>query len=593
MDTDSGSTTAGESNDPDSPGFDVPPTVWPAPDIAEVPPPSVRGGTMTLSRDGSRMFVGDEWRDTVHIVDVESQAVLGSISQPGCQPGRITEASDQLVFLCTQSGAVVYADAETQEVLSVVEVCANPRGLAVDDSDTAWVACAEGEVLEVRSARVAGRIGVGVELRDIVEVGPPLRVSTFRSPSVLTLDDAGSILEVQEPGLVGVVQERETVPFDDSAEEAPGGTVVGPLVPNVARRVRSPGEGRWQMLHQVARTSAGVTATGWASGNGCVGTQSAALSWVDTDSTEIQTEVLPGLSVAFDAAFDTERNRFAVVGASESGWVVVARGPIDALPTVVQVCSALGEQQLSSMPTAVEFDARGRAWIFAPEDPVLILVDPDNPDDPVVIEFDSEESIVDSGFTEFHLPTPGNVACVACHPEGRDDGLRWELETAHPRRTMSLAGRLDGGAPFHWGGEQEDLASLDASVRVDAMLGFDRGPEHLAAFERYLVTLPAMPPARDQEASAVSAGAQAFVDLGCGDCHLAPRYDNPASVQLPGHGLLQVPSLVGVRYGAPYMHDGRSQTLDVATTDMLEHSQARVEVTQQRRADLRAFLLSL
>jgi len=574
--------------------LDVSAGEWPyPPDIAEFPPAPIRGGTMLLSRDSSQMLVGDELRDEIHVVEVETQMVLRSVSVPGCHPGRMAQASDgTLVVVCTRSGGLLYVDPDAGEAMGAVEVCANPRGLALDENDTAWVACAEGAVHEVREGRIAGRLDVGQELRDVVDAGPPLRVSTFRTPSVLTLDASGEVTDVRAPADVGIIGGEETVPFEASLEDS----VTGPLVPNVGRRVVDDGVGGWQMLHQVAQNSAsGVTSTaeGWASTSGCVGTQTAALSWVDPETQEVQTHAFPGMGLAFDVALDPDRERFAMVGAVESEWIVVIREPIDGLPTVLPTCFVMGQRSIDSMPTAVEFDADGRAWVFQPEDPGLLIFDPEDNGSPERIRFLDHQSIEDSGFTQFHRPTSAGVACVSCHPEGREDGLRWALESTSPRRTISLAGRLDGGAPFHWGGEQADIASLDAEVRVEAMLGFDRGPEHVEVFERYLFALPAMQPSEDQDPSAVSAGARAFDELGCNACHLAPRYDNPNSVHVPGHGTLQVPSLLGVQYGAPYMHDGRSQNLDVAIADMLEHSQGRVEVTPQRRTDLRAFLLSL
>lgn len=323
--------------------------------------------------------------------------------------------------MCTRSGTLIYADPDSGDVLDAIEVCANPRGLLLDDEATAWVACAEGEVLGVRHGQIAERIEVGVELRDVVDVGPPLRVSTFRTPSILTLDASGGIQDVEAPSVVGVIEDRETVPLESS----PDPELVGPLILNVARRAVSEGDGRWQMLHQIARQQQDGTAeTGWATGNGCVGNQNAAVSWVDGDSPEVHTEVFPGMSAAFDAAFDVERERFTVVGATESGWVVVTREPIDGLPTVVQECTVLGQRSLSAMPTAVEFDTQGRAWVFAPEEPELVIFDPDASGGPERVHFIEEQSVLDSGFEDFHRPTPGNIACVSCHPEGREDGLR-------------------------------------------------------------------------------------------------------------------------------------------------------------------------
>lgn len=571
----------------DGPVFDLAPTQWPDPDVADVPPPAIRGGTMTLGRDGARMFVGDEFRDAVHVLDVANEVHVGSIEHPGCHPGRVRQAADDaVVFLCTASGELVYADPDAFEVVEVVEVCANPRGLALSEDGAAWVACAEGQVIEVRDGAVVSQLEVGVELRDVVDVGPPLMVSTFREPSVLTLDAAGDVIDAEQPGLVAVAEEQHTVPFDQAPRDA-----VGPLQPNVSRRVLQH-EGQSWMLHQSARVDEGIALTGgWGGGLGCVGSQNAALSWTDPQTGAFVTEVFPGMSVVFDVAVDPVRQRYAVAG-GVGDWATVIREPAPGAFTVVATCEVFGEHRTESMMTAVAFDADGRLWAHSPDANLIKIWDMEAGLSATWIALEGD-AIKDSGLELFHKPTLSGIACVSCHPEGRDDGLRWALESDEPRRTMSLAGRLEGGAPFHWGGEQPDFASLDDTVRVDAMGGADRGAAYVDVFERYLFALAAMAPAGDQDPAEVQAGAQLFSSLGCEGCHQSPRYDAPANVGTPGGGSLQVPSLLGVRYGAPYMHDGRSEDLEAALDDMLGFTTPPVEATAQERVELLAFLRTL
>src|SRR5262249_10527016 len=47
-------------------------------------------------------------------------------------------------------------------------------------------------------------------------------------------------------------------------------------------------------------------------------------------------------------------------------------------------------------------------------------------------------------------------ACASCHPDGRDDALTWATPEG-PRRSASLAGRLEGTAPYAWSGTGRDL----------------------------------------------------------------------------------------------------------------------------------------
>src|SRR5262249_20842621 len=47
-------------------------------------------------------------------------------------------------------------------------------------------------------------------------------------------------------------------------------------------------------------------------------------------------------------------------------------------------------------------------------------------------------------------------ACASCHPDGRDDGLTWSTPNG-PRRSITLAGRVNEPAPFSWTGSERSL----------------------------------------------------------------------------------------------------------------------------------------
>ena len=73
-------------------------------------------------------------------------------------------------------------------------------------------------------------------------------------------------------------------------------------------------------------------------------------------------------------------------------------------------------------------------------------------------------------------------------------------------------------------------------------------------------------------------GAQLFTELGCRTCHSGPAFTNNATVPF-GSEVLQVPNLRSVALRPPYMHDGRCESLECATLEM-------VEKTTQRELDL-------
>src|SRR6185295_4434308 len=47
-------------------------------------------------------------------------------------------------------------------------------------------------------------------------------------------------------------------------------------------------------------------------------------------------------------------------------------------------------------------------------------------------------------------------ACASCHPDGRDDAITWATPEG-PRRSIMLAGRLEGTEPFSWNGVTKDV----------------------------------------------------------------------------------------------------------------------------------------
>ncbi|HTJ82133.1 MAG TPA: hypothetical protein VL400_10435, partial [Polyangiaceae bacterium] len=68
----------------------------------------------------------------------------------------------------------------------------------------------------------------------------------------------------------------------------------------------------------------------------------------------------------------------------------------------------------------------------------------------------SRSARVERGRALFHASHDARIgparACATCHPDGRDDSLVWTSPDG-PRQTPTLAGRLEGTAPYGWFGE--------------------------------------------------------------------------------------------------------------------------------------------
>lgn len=246
----------------------------------------------------------------------------------------------------------------------------------------------------------------------------------------------------------------------------------------------------------------------------------------------------------------------------------------------------------------------------------------------------------------------GGMSCAGCHPEGRDDGEVWrevKLTQKRPgtgagmderhftnflasadvsaiearwgdinaegeggfgyaRRTPILAGRVKAKGPYGWHGESPDLAA-----RIIAGFGLHRWGEAngnttmslafataLARFIREgLVPPPRLEKALTEEETR---GKAIFVSPAtqCSKCHppeheytdrslaelgkLAP----PRGFAVDPSSLYKVPSLLFVGESAPYMHDGRFESLE----SLLEFNQDRMGKTAQLSADERRALIA-
>ena len=569
----------GPSGGPTAPGdemrfdigvrFDVGPRQWDEPvTLADRVPRPTSGGTMTLSHDGGRIFAADEDRDLLYVVDTDARTLELTVElEDGCAPGRVVEGYDGLLHVvCRGTAELVSLDGDVGEIIETARPCANPRGLAVDpETGARIVACAEGLLVTLQPDGHVDAHDLGVELRDVVEVGPLLRVSTFRPPKVLTLTAKGELVEALDP----------------QPQWDPWSVGVSPRTVAI--------ESDWGMLHQFffhdADEGGHVPRGEW--DYGAVPTHAITM-WKEGDE-DPQTFVMHNFPVAFDVAISPGGEIAAAVGYTRGGGaVVLERLPLET--TVVPSCDPNEWVPLELEPVSIAFDADGMIWVQSREPGGFAIVDPEAREVVDWIDLNAD-SVLDTGYMLFNRPTEAVVACATCHPEGREDGARWSLtEEEDRRRTMSLAVGLGDGAPFHWPGDMEDIGEIADEVFVEVMSGPALPAAAKLALERFLFAIPSMHPRGDLDPDAVARGKELFEAVGCAECHVGPRLTNDLTVDLGPHGKLQVPSLLGVAYRAPYMHDSRAPTLEHAVTDMLLYSQPGGDLTLPQRDAIATYL---
>jgi hypothetical protein len=202
-----------------------------------------------------------------------------------------------------------------------------------------------------------------------------------------------------------------------------------------------------------------------------------------------------------------------------------------------------------------------------------------------------------TGHELFHLGTLGGLACASCHPEGHEDGQVWNFAQLGPRRTQSVSGGIRGTEPFHWSGDMGTFSTLAHDVFNSRMTGPLLGDDHVESLFRWIDTIPNMEPPAAEDAAATERGRALFNDanVGCVTCHAGAKLTNNATVDVQTGGAFQVPSLRGLAWRAPYMHQGCAATLAnrFETCGGGEAHGHTSGLTAEQRADLVTYLDTL
>jgi mono/diheme cytochrome c family protein len=187
------------------------------------------------------------------------------------------------------------------------------------------------------------------------------------------------------------------------------------------------------------------------------------------------------------------------------------------------------------------------------------------------------------------------MSCAVCHPDGEEDGRQWDFGQG-PLDTRSLRGCLRS-RPLHFDAHLDEIQDTReftrmvmagqwflSQERMHPVLGESNAglDADLDALAEYVASLePREPPAAPaDQADLRAAGREIFfsAETGCAECHPPPRYTDSGKrhpdgrfvrhdVGTRGHCAderlreLDTPSLLGLHGSAPYLHDGRAETL--------------------------------
>jgi hypothetical protein len=560
---------------------------------ADTSPPPISGGTLLATRDGKLLVAADSDRDQLYFVDNVARSLLHVRQlQPGDEPGRVVEDAAGRIHVALRGGrAVATLGRAADSAITRRNACDLPRGLAYDAAhDVLQVACAEGKLVTLPAAPDAAALRVveiGRDARDVVVRGDQLFVTHFRAAELLSLDASGAMQKRYTPPTF-MQNEPQLVPFigDPSNSGAPA-TVsllsVDSTPTSAWRAIDVPGRGI-AMLHQRARSAeVQVQPGGYGAGSCGSGIVQTSIS-TGLDTGRVVSTDLADATLAVDMASDPEGVLLAVVapgnwgsgtqlqlyslagggsvfgGSSSGNFGAAGQAAGDADGGVGNVQACVGSDRTLEQPpgqaSAVVFASAYELAVQEREPAAISFIDTRT--GAVSVHLDLKQpSRFDTGHSMFHLRAGAGVACASCHAEAGDDGHVWTFHGIGARRTQTLRGGILGTEPFHWNGDMKDFSTLVTEVFVGRMAGFSPSDEQTSSLSHWIDRQPALA-AQARDPSAAQRGKQLFESdaVGCSGCHSGAHLTNNTSADVGTGALLQVPSLHGVSFRTPLMHNG-------------------------------------
>jgi hypothetical protein len=579
---------------------------------APTPVPPIAGGTLHVTSDGTLAIAADRDRDTVSAVDLETATIAWAVNlDPSDRPGRIVESSDGRLHLALRGAGDILTLERTGVVVARTRACADPTGIAYSDQRSALlVACRDGSLLTVDPVTrvVTTASNLGPDLRDVVVMqeeggrGEATYVTRFRSAELMQLDDtlgfqgrkipeSRKVVDTVEIGRAGQVRSIDMVAMEANVAWRAAPSPRGMVLLHQRSRRRSiqldseDGANDAQPAEGDVAPSTGAYGPRVDLMDDCSPVVGPAVTFVSSAGKRSSSRQLPGHLVVD-------------VAESQDGWVALAEaGPPDPFaPTAVasdraklkrengldlprgglnvpvvllyrrHVLDGDGCQIGGSRVTVPEYNQavavafnpalQSRLLVLLRQPAELLLVDLEQKTQEAVAL--SERTVEDTGHALFHQASPAGIACANCHPEGGEDGRVWLFNENERRRTQPLDVGLADTAPFHWRGELVSVSSLVREVLTNRMGSALQSDERLLALESWLDQLESPAPLRDPTDALALEGKAVFEspEVGCASCHTGPAFTDNRSYDVGTGEVLQVPSLVGVAYRSPLMHDG-------------------------------------
>ena len=201
----------------------------------------------------------------------------------------------------------------------------------------------------------------------------------------------------------------------------------------------------------------------------------------------------------------------------------------------------------------------------------------------------------------------GWQSCASCHPDGRADGLNWDLLNdglGNPKNTKSLLHAFDTPPSMSAGIRENAQQAVRSGIKN--ILYSQPKEQDVLAIEKYLRSLvPVQSPILldNSKHASIQGGKDLFFNpvIGCAKCHNGEFYTDMKSYDVgtanpsDSHEKFDTPTLLELWRTAPYLHDGSAATVrDVLKSrNAFDRHGKTSHLTDEEIKNLEFFLLSL
>jgi len=552
---------------------------------------------MVVSPDGRKLYIALDDRDEVAEADLATRKVLRRVKVAGGPFGLALDASGKRLFVaCRHGDRLAFLDTELLNETGSLPVGTAPVALA-------YCRTSAGERLIVANS-MSDDISV-ISLAPLQELARP---AAGREPFAVaaTADGARAFVANRLVGLSSV----KTLPTSEV-------TVVDPATARVVRRDGlasahlSEGVGldetrSWVLTPLVkVRNMVPITqvAGGWVMSSGLAIADFKRGNVIQMPLDEANDFFSDPSAVAVDPA---GHRAFVASGGADVVSVVdldrvaawLEKASADDKREAIYDLSLAPEYVVSRIPThrnprQVALSPDGATLLVAEHlDDSILVVDAKSltPLGRIVLGDGGNEDPIRRGekvFTSAANTFQHQFCCRSCHPDGHVDGLSYDFDGDGIGDNLldnrSLQG-VAGTGPFKWNGKNATL-EIQCGPRFARVLMRTEPfpPRQLRDLTTYIKSLPPARAARNKDraltpsqergraiffATKTPSGAEIPLSRRCVTCHPPPLY----SVRLPFNigtkgqydttEIFDTPHLLGVIDTAPYLHDGRAQSLE-------------------------------